>query len=379
MATDRHGLSEAELEHIYVRRIQPDLLDGAARSNKPTAVLAGGQPGSGKSYAVAKIRAHLAQTIGPSVLIAGDDLRHYHPHWRNSAQTNVHAAAEVRPDVGRWYARLSTDAIAQGVNVVYETSMRQPQVVLALTRLLKGEKYEVAAVVLATDRDQSRQATMTQYDVARSLGSTPRFVSAADHDAAYDGLRDTLGRLEAECAVDRLQLVARDGRQLYANQLEGGRWLREPKAASMLDDFRERRLTATELSASALRWQTLTQRLAVYPSVPREVASQVLAWRNEATAKAERDPQAQRLLAWGREAEAFRTMNRYQFLREFPQYAKAVDRLDEAHRYAEQNFGHAADRERFIEQTRERLAERIAEGRFSAPDRASKERDPKTR
>ena len=73
-------------------------------------------------------------------------------------------------------------------------------------------------------------------------------------------------------------------------------------------------------------------------------------------------------------------MNRYQFLREFPQHAKAVERLDEAISYAESTFEHESDRERFVVQTRERLAERIAEGRFASPDRTQvKERGAKTR
>lgn len=73
-------------------------------------------------------------------------------------------------------------------------------------------------------------------------------------------------------------------------------------------------------------------------------------------------------------------MNRYQFMREFPQHAKAVERLDEAIRFAEKTFEHASDRERFIAQAHERLAERIAEGRFASPDRAEHtERGPRTR
>ncbi len=73
-------------------------------------------------------------------------------------------------------------------------------------------------------------------------------------------MRESLARIESERAVDRIQLVPRDGRQLYANQIDADRWLREPKAMNVLDDFRERRLTARELAHSALRWQTLVQR-----------------------------------------------------------------------------------------------------------------------
>ena len=45
---------------------------------------------------------------------------------------------------------------------------------------------------LATDRDQSRQATMAGYDQARAAGLTPVFVAAAAHDTAYDAVRTLL-------------------------------------------------------------------------------------------------------------------------------------------------------------------------------------------
>lgn len=380
MTADRQRLSEAEAERIYSRRIRPDFLDDVARSSQPTAVLVGGQPGTSKPYVAAQVRAHLATTVGPSVVISGDDLRPYHPHWRGRSALDSQIADDTQPDVGAWYARLTGDAIAAGVNLVFVTSMRQPQAVQSLATRLKGAAYDVSAVVLASDRDQSRQSTLALYDLARSMGNASRLVTAAFHDDAYSRLRDSLARIEAGNTVDRVQLVTRDGRQLYANQRDGERWLREPRATYMLDDFRERRLTARELADSVLRWHTLVQRLASDPAVPREVASQAINWRNEASAKAEGDPEAKQLIAWGQEAEAFKTMNRHQFLREFPQHAKAVERLEEAVNYAEKTLDHALDRDRFIVQTRDRLAERIAEGRYATSHRAqAKERASKTR
>src|SRR3989442_2786803 len=221
MPHDRERLPDADFERIYDRRIRPDVLDGIEKSKTPTAVLVGGQPGAGKSYALARIRANLATTVR----------------------------------------------------------------------------------------------------------ATPRFVSAPDHDTAYDELRESLSRLEKELAVDRLQLVARDGRQLYANEVSGTQWVSEPKAVYVLDDFRERKLTARELADSALRWHVLVQRLNTDPAAPSEVTNQAAGWRDEATAKAESDPDAKQLLAWGREAEAFRTMNRVAFLADHPQHARMVERL----------------------------------------------------
>jgi len=372
-------LPEGEVEQIYARRIRPDLLDDVPSSSNPTAVLVGGQPGAGKSYALAQVRAHLATTAGPAATISGDELREYHPYWRSNARIDAQAAHRTQADAGRWYARLTQDGIAKGANLVFETSMRQPDAVVKLAERLRSAGYHVAAVVLAVEKDSSRQATLTRYDVARTVGDVPRFVPAAYHDGAYDRLRDSVARLERERAVDRIQLVTRDGRQLYANMIEHGQWSKEPRGLASLDDFRERRLPARELADSALRWQTLVQRLAADPSVPREVAAQVVAWRNEAAQVADRDPDAKQLFQWGREAEAFRTMNRRQFVQEFPQHAKLADRLQEAVNYAEGNFAHAIDRERFVVQARDRIAERIAEGRSAGLEKSEGSRSSRAR
>jgi len=376
MAQDRTVLSAADVERIYDRLIRPDILGDLPRSPRPTAVIVAGKPGAGKTYTAARIQAHLATSVGVSVVISGDELREYHPGWNAGADaTSVDATREA---VSRWYARLSEDVSAQGVNAVFRSTLRQPRAALVLTSLLRRHGYDLSAVVLATHREQSRQTTMARFDLARASGAAAPFVSAASHDTAYDQLRESLGRLEAERAVDRIQVVAPDGRQLYANEVDGQRWIRDPKAVSVLDDFRERRLTARELADIALRWQTLVQRFVSDPSVPRQVASQAAAWRNQATALAEGDPEAAQMMTWGREAEAFRTLERGLFLREFPHHAKAVDRLEEAIRYAQGNFQLDTDRERFVVQARERLAERIGEGRFAAKP-PTRERGSKAR
>lgn len=181
----------------------------------------GGQPGAGRTYAAAQVRAHLAKTAGDSAVASGDDLWQYHPSWRATGAMDGATAAAARADVGRWYVKLIGEAVEQRVNLVLETSMRQAQPVLALASQLKSAGYETAAVVLATDRDQSRQATMAAYDLARAVGLPPRFVSAASHESAYECVRDSLKRIEAEMAVDRIQVIVADGRQLYANEADG--------------------------------------------------------------------------------------------------------------------------------------------------------------
>jgi hypothetical protein len=242
--------------------------------------------------------------------------------------------------------------------------------VLVLAGQLRASGYTTIATIVAADKEQSRLATMTRFDVARTVGDVPRFVPAAYHDDAYDRVRDTLGQIEAARAVDVLRIITRAGASVYRNQLEQGQWQRPAKAVILLDAARERPFTARELANTALRWQTLVQRLSTEPAAAREVVAQAVAWRNEATTRAEHDPDARQYLAWGREAEAFRTMTHQQFLREFPHHEHVVSRFRQAVDYFESEYGDRSDRERTIADTRARLAERIAEGRYAAKDRA---------
>ncbi len=78
-------------------------------------MLIGGQPGAGKLYAAAQVRAHLATTVGPSVVISGEELRSYDPHCHSHAL--VSQTVNTQSEVGHWFARLIADSIAKGVNL----------------------------------------------------------------------------------------------------------------------------------------------------------------------------------------------------------------------------------------------------------------------
>lgn len=372
-------LSNREADRIYTRLIRADALDELRPSNHRTAVIIGGQPGAGKSLSAAAVRLHLGRTVGAALSVSADELREYHPRWRDAPPSDVNAATDLRQDVGRWAARLTADAIAAGVNVVVSSTLRDARTVSGLLSSFGAAGYEVAAVVLATDRDRSRQATLARYEAARWAGLTPRFVPSSLHDTAYARVPETLAQLEAGHLLDRLQVITADGKQLYANERHGSGWQQPARGAEVLSEFRDRRPTAREQADSALRWQLIAQRLSTDDAVPREVASQAVAWANEAFEALRRDPEALRLFHSGQEAQAFRTLTRAHFMREFPQHARAVERLDEAVRYAEKSFPLAVDRERFVEQARERIAERIAEGRLGSREREPQERAPRTR
>ncbi|MGA8052678.1 MAG: zeta toxin family protein [Burkholderiales bacterium] len=363
MASSKDRLSDAEIDRIYAREIRDAYLGGVERASAPTVVFVGGTPGSGKTNVMREVNAKLAASAGEGVIVSGDDMREFHPGWRREARHDAQAALRFNPDASRWVARLYRDAIAEGKNVVLETSFRSFELLKATAAAFRAAGYLVEATVVAAEADKTRRAVVGRFLDMQARGDPPRFVTAAVHDEAYRGLRATLKAVEQTGLVDRVRVVTRDGQELYANAQEAGKWRKPAAALEALDSERERRLTPTELAQNAVAWHALVARAQLNPNTPREVLDQAVAWRKDASHRALADPEAAKQYQRALAGEAFRTLPRDQFLREFPTYAGAVERLEQAARHASKHIASVQDQQAFLDQTRARLAEYIAEGR----------------
>jgi hypothetical protein len=127
---------------------------------------------------------------------------------------------------------------------------------------------------------------------------------------------------------------------------------------------------------NALAWQILEARARANPDTPRAVIEQAAMWRRDAIERARADPEAATIYSRLLAAEAFRTYPRARFLKEFPEYAGAMNRLDTTRAYALKNLPLEADQQAFIARARSRIAEYIEHGQQYRP---MKEREPPTR
>jgi hypothetical protein len=362
---------------IYANQIRPALLDNVSAVESPQAVVVCTQPGGGSKLAAERIRKHLSLSA-PLVIISSDALRAFHPDARAAAP--VPSADQVHRDVAAWYRQLTDDSLAKRASLILLTTAHDQPALLAWIDRFNAAGYDSSAVFIATDKDTSRQINVARFDLSRSFGVVTPFIDAQHQDHAYSRVLDALAAIEAARSVRQLQVITPSGQPLFANRLTSeGRWATDPLATAALDDYRERARSPQELADSALRWQTLAHRLASDPTVPRDIASQVMRWRDEAWQEAEQHPDSKQRLAWGREAEAFRVMAPATFASEFPHLAKAAQRIEEAMKYASETYADPTDRERFVQQTRQRLVERIAEGKMATVAQEHKVRAPRTR
>lgn len=363
MATAPHPLSVAGSDRIYNDEIKDLHLGGVKPSTLPTVVFVGGAEGAGKTAHAPNIAAHLAAVSGTPVVVSVDDMREYHPEWQREARRDGQAAERFNEDASRWVNKLYTDAIAERKNVVLETGFKHPELLAETIVKFREAGYRVEAEIVVVSADKSKRAVAGRILDAQEKGFAPRLVTAPRFEEGYVGLRATLQHAEDKVLVDQIRLVRRGGEEIYSNTSTNGKWNHEPAAVAALDRERDRPMTPTELANNAIAWHQLSTRAQLQPDTPVNVLTQIAAWRKESSTLALADPDAQKQYEQKIAGESFRTMPRVRFLREFPHYAGAVERMDAAEKHASAHYATPQDRALFTAQTRAHLAAQIDDGR----------------
>ncbi len=352
--------SERELRGIYEHGVTADLAAGARPADQPVAMIITGQPGAGLTFATVKLRQQLLDTVSSAAHVSMNRLRAYHPLWSRGGDIATQESERITTDCAAWFNRLAKDAQKQRFNLIAEIETTEIEAVPAMAEDLRRNGYIVQAVFVAASREESRIAMMARYEMRRAAGLAVEPPSIEKHDLAFSNVVNVLGRLEFARSVDGLRVITNTGDHVYESRVEGDKWDRPPRAAATLGSMLDKTPTAKEMVRSAMRWETLFQRLGADPTVPRGVTSLVFAWRDQAVNRCEHDPAAAQGLQWAREAGAFRVMSRFEFLKEFPHHERAVEAMGLAKAEAERHPPEQAHR--LITHARENIAQRIERG-----------------
>lgn len=255
-------LSEAQNEHIFRTEILPDYLpDDIGKADRPTLIVLGGQPGSGKTDLLTASLMELEQT-GPAIRVVGDDLRSYHPgfvaHQNADPMTAQHF---TQADAAIWSEKLLAAATERGVHVVFQTRMKTPDNVEKVMTAGRSACYRIEARVLAVSPRVSWQGCHYRFEELHHAGAAARIPPRAVHDAAVTGLADSLERIERRKVADRLLIQRPDGEVVYDNAPSNGQWLATAGARQMLEETRSRPLSREEIDGFALVWARVVSRM----------------------------------------------------------------------------------------------------------------------
>lgn len=206
-------ITPEQIGDIYQTLIRPTLFEAALGDQpSPTLVLLGGQPGSGKSRASARL---IAEYDG-MVALSGDDLRIFHPHFRKLINDDPEHAGPTLAEATRpWVRSAIQDALENRHSLLLEGTFGDPEITLATADRFRQAGFQVRIVVLASPRILSVITVASRYLRDLRMGAPARFTRLSAHDRGYDGTTRLLDALATGKATDRITVLGRGGGALF--------------------------------------------------------------------------------------------------------------------------------------------------------------------
>jgi UDP-N-acetylglucosamine kinase len=206
------ALTPEQIDEIYGTLIGPTLFaDAPGGETPPTLILLGGQAGSGKSRAIARL---LTEHDG-MIALSGDDLRIFHPNYRDLVTNQPEHAGPVLAEATRpWVRAVIQDCINERRSLLLEGSFGDPDAALTTADRFRGVGFKVHVVAIASPRVLSLVTSVSRYLRDLKVGAPARFTRLSAHDRGYNGTTRLIDSLDST-SVDRVTIVSRNGHTLY--------------------------------------------------------------------------------------------------------------------------------------------------------------------
>lgn len=235
-----YTVDDEELDRIFDKQVRRYVFNGYPRTAAeatPTLVLLGGQPGAGKSSAVASIS---QRHPGQLVPLTGDELRQFHPQF--DVLRREHSLLMPRatgPAAGAWVERALDHALKERYSLLFEGVFRDPLAVVQTAERFKKEGYRVEVVGLAVPEAVSRLSTVTRYLYPGK--EVARWTSTEGHDRAFRMVPAALQACDDSPHVDALFVTNRQAAKLHLNtRTPEGAWQNPTSGAATLAALAER-------------------------------------------------------------------------------------------------------------------------------------------
>jgi Zeta toxin len=258
----KHATIYEKIERHHFKDTEP--------TDRPQAIILGGQPGAGKSGLLEASKQGFANRN--VVTINGDELRYYHPQYRDIQKADERRFADLTdPHARPWTKQLFDRAIETRRNVVFEGTMREAGPITETMRRLKAAGYYVVARVIAANERDSMTGIHRRYEEQKAAKGFGRWSNVQAHNDAYKGMPATVEYIERHKLADRVQVYGRRGNVLYDNELQGNEWKRQPAAKTAIEAERERPPTPEERRQQEAEWATIIAMMAARRADEREI------------------------------------------------------------------------------------------------------------
>ena len=185
-----------EKKHDYLRNQTPD--------EQPIGILLGGQGAVGKGQLN-----RWAKMLYPSkqfLIVNGDIYRNRHPNFKELRKDIWNYSKETQIFSNVFTERLIAEAIGQNFSVVVEGTMRSSSVPMQTAGKFRSSGYQTAAFAIAACKEFSLLNAFVRYFKEVQAKGFGRMIDIESHNAAVEGLPQSLDRLYYEKSVERICL-----------------------------------------------------------------------------------------------------------------------------------------------------------------------------
>lgn len=258
---EAHFRLSPEKQAAIYGKIEQRHFRGTSPVDHPRAIILGGQPGAGKSALLEVSKQEFADRN--VVVINGDELRYYHPRYREIQRTEERRFAELTdPHVRPWTKQLFDRTIETGRHVVFEGTMREVGPITETMRRLRTLGYSIEVRVIAVNERDSLAGIHLRYEEQKATKGWGRWSNMQAHNAAYQGMLTTLEYIETYKLADHVRVYDRKGSVLYANELQGDDWRIRPDAREVVQTERDRPPTPDERRQQESVWTKILAMMA---------------------------------------------------------------------------------------------------------------------
>ncbi|MDN4641605.1 zeta toxin family protein [Agreia sp. PsM10] len=201
----RYELQATELRSIFDEHIRPRYFADSAPRVRPTAVIVGGQSGSGLAAAATMFRRAYPPSRMPPVI--GDEVRIYHPRYLELTATQPGLAVEATSQAAVEWARMAVDyAAAHGFSLILIGTLRKPGMVITGLRRLHDAGLHTQLSLLSVQPHVSRLATVQRFGRDHRRTGLGVWTPLSFHEAEYAGVEHALSGRTLESVCDRLSI-----------------------------------------------------------------------------------------------------------------------------------------------------------------------------
>jgi predicted ABC-type ATPase len=201
---------QEQIINIYTRKATP--------CNPPTAIILGGQPGSGKGELITVAQKILQDNI---VICNADEYRDFHPQSNEIKALHEGEYPEITVEYSQpWNNGLRAHCEQYRLNYVMETTFTSKERMNTTISDMKAKGYRVIILLLAVNERFSLLGIHLRYEEMKTASGYGRRVNKKIHDDKYHLVPETLKLVQDAKLYDQILLYRR--KQVEENHMRGG-------------------------------------------------------------------------------------------------------------------------------------------------------------